>query len=315
MRKRTTFVATRQTQTGGQFHRLWACPGANKAILAVAAKVLTAAYHILKKRIEYKPLVPDTSLAAIDPLRRPQRPAQPKSGRSPGYEDSQHAHRHIYNLATALRGKLAVCLRSDGSPLCESPQLIRTRRSESRLGAMANVEFELAEQFALHTRRHCFVTGKGGTGKTTLLRRLAERTQKNVAVVAPTGIAAVNAGGVTIHSMFGLPLTCAQVASSIPSSRQAKGGIFKDTLDLHRQGKTAEEIAAIRGLSIGTIKSHFARWIASGDIDVYDVLPAETINPVLAFLQENESATVTAIRSGTGARVIDSTTTTTTISG
>ena len=73
---------------------------------------------------------------------------------------------------------------------------------------MTNVEFELAEQFALYTRKHCFVTGKAGTGKTTLLRRLAERTQKNVVVVATTGVAAVNAGGVTIHSMFGLPLTC-----------------------------------------------------------------------------------------------------------
>lgn len=73
---------------------------------------------------------------------------------------------------------------------------------------MTNVEFELAEQFALQTRKHCFITGKAGTGKTTLLKRLVERTQKNVVVVAPTGVAAVNAGGVTIHSMFGLPLTC-----------------------------------------------------------------------------------------------------------
>lgn len=73
---------------------------------------------------------------------------------------------------------------------------------------MTNVEFELAEQFALHTRRHGFVTGKAGTGKTTLLKRIVERTQKNVVVVAPTGVAAINAGGVTIHSMFGLPLTC-----------------------------------------------------------------------------------------------------------
>lgn len=70
---------------------------------------------------------------------------------------------------------------------------------------MTNVEFELAEQFALLTRKHCFVTGKAGTGKTTLLKRLVERTQKNVVVVAPTGVAAVNAGGVTIHSMLGLP--------------------------------------------------------------------------------------------------------------
>lgn len=73
---------------------------------------------------------------------------------------------------------------------------------------MTNAEFELAEQFALHTRRHCFVTGKAGTGKTTLLKRIVEQTHKNVVVVAPTGVAAINAGGVTIHSMFGLPLTC-----------------------------------------------------------------------------------------------------------
>jgi hypothetical protein len=73
---------------------------------------------------------------------------------------------------------------------------------------MTNAEFELAEQFALNTRRHCFVTGKAGTGKTTLLKGIASATQKSVVVVAPTGVAAVNAGGVTIHSMFGLPLTC-----------------------------------------------------------------------------------------------------------
>lgn len=73
---------------------------------------------------------------------------------------------------------------------------------------LSNPEFELAEQFALHTRKHCFITGKAGTGKTTLLKRVVERTRKNVVVVAPTGVAAINAGGVTIHSMFGLPLTC-----------------------------------------------------------------------------------------------------------
>ena len=73
---------------------------------------------------------------------------------------------------------------------------------------MIHSEFELAEEFVLHTRRHCFVTGKAGTGKTTLLKGLAAATQKSVVVVAPTGVAAVNAGGVTIHSMLGLPLTC-----------------------------------------------------------------------------------------------------------
>ncbi len=71
-----------------------------------------------------------------------------------------------------------------------------------------NPEFELAGQFVLYTRKHCFITGKAGTGKTTLLKRIVQQTHKNVVVVAPTGVAAINAGGVTIHSMFGLPLTC-----------------------------------------------------------------------------------------------------------
>ncbi len=72
---------------------------------------------------------------------------------------------------------------------------------------MMNAEFELAEQFALQTHKHFFLTGKAGTGKTTLLKKIAAQTQKNYVVVAPTGVAAINAGGVTIHSMFGLPLT------------------------------------------------------------------------------------------------------------
>lgn len=60
-------------------------------------------------------------------------------------------------------------------------------------------------QFINQTQRNIFLTGKAGTGKTTLLREIIRTTHKNVVVVAPTGIAALNAGGVTIHSMFQLP--------------------------------------------------------------------------------------------------------------
>ena len=64
---------------------------------------------------------------------------------------------------------------------------------------------DLAAQFVNSTASHIFLTGKAGTGKTTFLRDIAERTHKKYAIVAPTGIAALNAGGVTIHSMFQLP--------------------------------------------------------------------------------------------------------------
>jgi ATP-dependent DNA helicase PIF1 len=78
---------------------------------------------------------------------------------------------------------------------------------------MENPEFELAKQFALYTNKHFFLTGKAGSGKTTLLKEIARQTTKNFVVVAPTGVAAINAGGVTIHSQFNLPLT-----SFIPTS-------------------------------------------------------------------------------------------------
>lgn len=65
--------------------------------------------------------------------------------------------------------------------------------------------FELALQFANFTGRHFFLTGKAGTGKTTFLQYLRQHSQKKMAVVAPTGVAAINAGGMTIHSFFQLP--------------------------------------------------------------------------------------------------------------
>jgi len=64
---------------------------------------------------------------------------------------------------------------------------------------------EAATRFINTTSGHIFLTGKAGTGKTTFLKRLREVTHKSLIVVAPTGIAALNAGGVTIHSQFLLP--------------------------------------------------------------------------------------------------------------
>jgi GTPase SAR1 family protein len=68
-----------------------------------------------------------------------------------------------------------------------------------------NIELTRARDFIEHTGTHLFLTGKAGTGKTTFLRNLKRNRSKRMIVVAPTGIAAINAGGVTIHSFFQLP--------------------------------------------------------------------------------------------------------------
>ena len=69
----------------------------------------------------------------------------------------------------------------------------------------SNPELELAWQLVEYTGVNVFLTGKAGSGKTTFLRSLRERSTKRMVVLAPTGVAAMNAGGVTIHSFFQLP--------------------------------------------------------------------------------------------------------------
>lgn len=69
----------------------------------------------------------------------------------------------------------------------------------------SNKPFEQAVAFVNFTKRNLFLTGKAGTGKTTFLRYIKDNCSKKLAVLAPTGVAAINAGGVTIHSFFQMP--------------------------------------------------------------------------------------------------------------
>lgn len=69
-----------------------------------------------------------------------------------------------------------------------------------------DVIFEMAERYVKATGRSVFLTGKAGTGKTTFLKYITQTTTKRFVVLAPTGVAAINAGGSTIHSFFQLPL-------------------------------------------------------------------------------------------------------------
>lgn len=76
---------------------------------------------------------------------------------------------------------------------------------ETQLLDQDNREWQQALQIVQYTRRSLFLTGKAGTGKSTFLRHIAQNTKKKHVILAPTGIAAINAGGQTLHSFFKLP--------------------------------------------------------------------------------------------------------------
>src|SRR3989442_15417112 len=69
----------------------------------------------------------------------------------------------------------------------------------------SNTFFQLAADMINHSSQNIFLTGKAGTGKTTFLKYIKQNCGKQTAVIAPTGVAAINAGGTTIHSFFQLP--------------------------------------------------------------------------------------------------------------
>ena len=125
-----------------------------------------------------------------------------------------------------------------------------------------SLPYYLAEQFAMHTNRPLFITGKAGTGKTTFLRKLREQSPKNMAVVAPTGVAAINAGGMTIHSLFQLP-----VRTLIPTAQSYKQ-LFaeqrltqrKRNLLYHLEMLVIDEISMVRADVLDAIDTVLRRY-------------------------------------------------------
>ena len=71
---------------------------------------------------------------------------------------------------------------------------------------VSNPQLDLAFEYVRNTGKNIFLTGKAGTGKTTFLHQIKEESSKRMVVTAPTGVAAINAGGMTLHSFFQLPL-------------------------------------------------------------------------------------------------------------
>lgn len=113
----------------------------------------------------------------------------------------------------------------------------------------SNEEFNKALDFIKHTNKLVYLTGKAGTGKTTFLKHLKSITQKNVVVLAPTGVAAVNAGGETIHSFFQIPPSLYVPDDPRLRDRPTEGDPDRSTIYDHFKFRK-EKAQAIRALDL-----------------------------------------------------------------
>lgn len=126
----------------------------------------------------------------------------------------------------------------------------------------ANRQFETALRIVESTSRSLFLTGKAGTGKTTFLKRLKDLTQKRMVVLAPTGIAAINAGGMTIHSFFHFPLAPFVPSQGFPAGVRRFNRFNKDkikmikTLDL----LVIDEVSMVRADILDAIDATLRRY-------------------------------------------------------
>ena len=111
-----------------------------------------------------------------------------------------------------------------------------------------NEIFDLAYRFVTETSENIFLTGKAGTGKTTFLKYLKNNCSKNIIVAAPTGVAAINAGGVTLHSLFQLPFHPFLPTSNHKNDFLAKLKFNKQRQDLLRKMEllVIDEISMVR---------------------------------------------------------------------
>ncbi len=124
--------------------------------------------------------------------------------------------------------------------------------------------FELALKFITETNVNVFLTGKAGTGKTTFLKYLKDNPMKNMAVAAPTGVAAINAGGVTLHSLFQLPFL-----PFLPVSNPEYIGNDKKSL-LARMRFNTEKLNFFNALELLIIDE--ASMVAAHTIDAIDTI-------------------------------------------
>lgn len=109
---------------------------------------------------------------------------------------------------------------------------------------------EIVAQFINSTASHVFLTGKAGTGKTTFLKNLAHKTHKNFIVVAPTGIAALNAGGVTIHSQFLFPLGMFLPDRNIPGTLNGQENFYTSDMLARKHPLNSQRKQVLRSIDL-----------------------------------------------------------------
>ncbi|MDF2177976.1 helix-turn-helix domain-containing protein [Aliiglaciecola sp. CAU 1673] len=146
-----------------------------------------------------------------------------------------------------------------------------------------NPQLQLAGEIVQHTGLSLFLTGKAGTGKTTFLHRLKASCPKRMIVTAPTGVAAINAGGVTLHSFFQLPFGPYIPGSQLPSQHR----FSKDKINILRslQLLVIDEISMVRADMLDAVdavlRRHRRNQLPFGGVQLLMIGDLHQLPPVL----------------------------------
>nr|WP_321222862.1 helix-turn-helix domain-containing protein [uncultured Psychroserpens sp.] len=152
---------------------------------------------------------------------------------------------------------------------------------------MDNKDINLAWDFVNNTDRNVFLTGKAGTGKTTFLHSLKMKSSKRMVVIAPTGVAAINAKGVTIHSFFQLPFGPILPTADLQSSFNFKRKFSKIKINIIRSLDllVIDEISMVRADLLDAIDKTLRRFrnkdLVFGGVQVLMIGDLQQLSPVV----------------------------------
>ena len=136
----------------------------------------------------------------------------------------------------------------------------------------SDINFQQAIEFVNHTDKHIFLSGKAGTGKTTFLKYIKANSVKKLAILAPTGIAAINAGGVTIHSFLHLPF-----GLFIPNSKNISDDLANN------------EATLLKNIKFNTAKSELLRELELLIIDEVSMVRADLLDTLDVILRHSRN--------------------------